>query len=208
MIPKKFDELRLTGSLPSPSQIGLRILEITRDEEYLPETLTRAIMADPALSGRIMKLANAIDREGVGDVVSVPQAAMRLGAATVRMVALGFTLVSDNSSGECEAFDCDLHWSQSLATAVAAHTIAAEKRICDSSEAFTCALLCDVGKLALASVHPEMYSKVLEANPQAADRELAELEQRAFDITHYEVSAAMMADWGLAGALPEGRPHS
>lgn len=197
MIPKKFDELRLTGSLPTPSHIGLRILEITRDEEFLPETLTRAIMADPALSGRIMRLANAVDRDGVDDVVSVPQAAMRLGPATVRMVALGFTLVSDNSSGECSAFDNDRYWSQSLATAVAAHAIAVEKRICDSSEAFTCALLCDVGKLALASVHPEVYSKVLQANPNASDRDLAELEQRAFDITHYEVSAAMMADWGL-----------
>jgi len=197
LIPKKFDELRLTGSLPSPSFVGLRVLKITESEDYLLETLTQAIMADPALSGRIIKLANAVDRDGAGNVSSVPQAAMRLGPSTVRMVALGFTLVTDNSAGECKAFDSEQHWSRSLATAVAAHTIASHKKICDSSEAFTCALLCDVGKLALGAVHPDVYSKVLQANPRATDRELAELEQRAFDITHYEVSAAMMADWGL-----------
>jgi two-component system cell cycle response regulator len=197
VIPKKFDELRLTGSLPSPSFVGLSVLKITETDDYLLETLTRAIMADPALSGRIIKLANSADREGVGNVTSVPQAAMRLGPSTVRMVALGFTLVTDNSAGECQAFNAEGHWSRSLATAVAAHTIASHKKICDSSEAFTCALLCDVGKLALGTVHPEVYSKVLEANPRATDRELAELEKRAFDITHYEVSAAMMDDWGL-----------
>ena len=198
MIPKKFDELRLTGSLPSPSFVGLRVLEVTKDENYLQEDLTKAIMADPALSGRIIKLANSVDKTGsMTNVESVPQAAMRLGAKAVRMVAVGFTLVSDNRSGLCPAFDCDAHWSRSLATAIAANTIASEKKICDGAEAFTCALLCDVGKLALASVHPEMYEKVLRANPNATDRELAELEQRAFDITHSEVSAAMMSDWGL-----------
>ena len=34
MIGKKFDELRLTGALPTPSVVGLRILEITKADDY------------------------------------------------------------------------------------------------------------------------------------------------------------------------------
>ena len=92
---KKFDELKLTGRLPSPSAVGLRILKLTQEEDYSQEELCQTIQADPALAGRIIKLANAVLSDGMESVTSVEKAAMRLGASTVRMVALGFTLVSD-----------------------------------------------------------------------------------------------------------------
>lgn len=198
MIKKKFDELRLTGALPSPSAVGLRILEITKDDDYDQDELTRTIMADPALSGRIIKVANSALNDGGASVESVPQAAMRLGSKSVRSIALGFTLISDNRSGAAEAFDYDKYWSQALATAVAANFLAFELGTFEAAEAFTCGLLADIGSLALASVHPERYSSILEAAPDATPLQVAELEERAFDIDHYEVSAAMLEDWGFS----------
>jgi len=197
LLQKKFDELRLTGKLPSPSGIGLRVLEITRGDDYLQEDLTKTIMADPALSGRIIKLANAADRDGLESVETVPHAAMRLGSKTVRTVALGFTLVSDNSRSSCKEFDANHYWSESLACAVAAHTIAREKKIFEAAEAFTCALLSDVGRLALANVHPEKYAELLKQHGAATGAQLAEFEKSEFDISHSEVTAALMEDWGL-----------
>ena len=197
MIHKKFDELRLTGALPSPSAVGLRVLEITKEEAFDLNELTQAIMVDPALSGRIIKLANSVLRGGVESVESVPLATARLGGRTVRSVALGFTLISDNRNGRAEAFDYEGFWSQSLATAVACNALAAVAGGYEAKDAFTCGLLCDVGMLALACVHPERYSALLESCPGASSRDLADLEDQAFDINHYEVSAAMLEDWGL-----------
>ncbi|MEZ6015138.1 MAG: diguanylate cyclase [Planctomycetota bacterium] len=197
MLGRKFDELRLTGSLPSPSAIGLRILELTKGEDHDQEQLVRTLQADPALSGRIIKIANSADRDGLPAVETVRQAAMRLGARAVRNVALGFSLVADNRRGRAPHFDYDAYWGNALACGVAAHLLAQIQRHVDPTAGFTCGLLCDVGKIALASVHPERYSEILAKHPGIPDAALARLESRAFGIDHLEVSAAMLADWGL-----------
>ncbi|MDA1264124.1 MAG: diguanylate cyclase [Planctomycetota bacterium] len=197
MISRKFDELRLTGGLPSPSAIGLRILAITEGEDYDQRELESTIMADPALAGRILKLANAAIHDRGAPLTSVPQAAMRLGARSVRTVALGFTLISDNRAGSSQSFDYDAFWSHALATAAAAANLAHAVTGVESAEAFTCGLLADVGRLALASVHPERYSALVEGAPGASGLDLAHLETQAFDIDHYEVGAALLEDWGL-----------
>jgi len=203
LLGSKFDELRLAGSLPSPSAIGLRILELTKSDEHDQEQLVRALQADPALSGRIIKIANTADRQGLPAVDTVRQAAMRLGSRAIRNVALGFTLISDNRRGRAKAFDYDAYWSNALACGVSSHLLAQIHRHVDPTASFTCGLVCDVGKIALASVHPDRYSELLAKHPGIPDAALARLESRAFGIDHLEVSAAMLADWGLPREFQE-----
>ncbi|MEM8709427.1 MAG: HDOD domain-containing protein, partial [Planctomycetota bacterium] len=200
---RKFDELRLTGSLPSPSTAGLRILELTKDEHYDHEELIRTLLADPALSGRVIKIANAANKDGLPNVTTVGQATMRLGRRAIRSIALGFTLVADNRRGEAKHFDYHDYWANALATAVTVHVLAQVTRHVDPASAFTCALLSDVGKLAFASIHPERYSDIVRDNPSIPDLALARLESRAFGIDHFEVSAAIMASWGLPREFQE-----
>ncbi len=200
---RQFNELRLTGSLPSPSAAGLRILELTATEDFAYDELIKTILADPALSGRIIKIANSANRDGLPPVHTVAQATMRLGVRAVRSVALGFSLIADNRRGAAKGFDFTSYWSNSLATAVAVHMLAQVTRYPDPASAFTCALLCDVGKLALACVHPERYSDIVTANPGAPDLALAKIEAREFGIDHFEVSAELLAHWGLPGEFQE-----
>ena len=54
MIKKRLDELKLTGLLPSPTGVGLTILQLTRGEDFAMGEITHTIQADPALSGRIL----------------------------------------------------------------------------------------------------------------------------------------------------------
>lgn len=211
MIGKKFDELRLTGALPTPSVVGLRILEITKADDYDQLELEQTIMADPALSGRILKLANSAAYEGRAGVADIHQAALRLGGETVRSVALGFTLILEGSRASSDGFDYDQHWARSLATGVAASILSQYFKGLGAADAFTCGLLCDVGTLALASVHPDRYSALASGAPGADGLQMAELEGRAFDINHYEVGAAMLSDWGLPeefqrAILLQGKP--
>ena len=124
MIPKKFDELRLTGALPSPSAVGMRILELTRREDFAIDELAQTIMIDGALSGRVVRLANSAGDARLEPATTIVEATKRLGANRLRTLALGFTLVSDNRSGRCENFDYDSYWAGALAMAVAANVIA------------------------------------------------------------------------------------
>lgn len=201
MLNQKFEELRHAGNLPSPSGVGLAILRLTQNPDHSIEELSRCIQADPALTGRLLRLANSPSRAGVEPVQTVAQAAKRLGVRAVRSVALGFTLVSAHRASLCAGFDHDRYWSKSLACAVAARAVAVRTGSFDAAEAFTCGLLSQIGMLALASIHTETYGRVLD---ETADKPLADLlaaERRAFQIHHVEISAALMSEWGLSRAL-------
>ncbi len=187
----------MTGNLPSPSGVGLGILQLTTTDDFTLADLAQTISADPALSGRILKLANSAMVAGAEPVADVLSASKRLGVRSVRSVALGFSLISANRSGVCADFDYNRYWSLSLSSAVLAQSVAKETGACCPSEAFTCALLSRVGMLALASVHPNLYSKTLRSTRGSSLDVLLSAETGAFEITHAEVTAALLRDWRL-----------
>jgi HD-like signal output (HDOD) protein len=120
MLHEQFEELKNSGKLPTPSGVGLRILVLTRSEDCSLDDIAKVVQADPALTGRILKLANSALAGGLQPATHVREAGVRLGLRTVCSVALGFSLISGNRTGRCAGFDYDAHWSWSLASAVSA----------------------------------------------------------------------------------------
>ncbi len=192
-----FEELKLTGNLPTPSGVGLALLRAMAREDVALDEVVEILQSDPTLSGRILKLANSVAHAGAQRAGTVREAAARLGLRTVRNVSLGFSLLSSNRSGRCKAFDYDAYWSQSLATAVACKAVAQLGGGVQPDEAFTLGLLSGIGRLALASVHPATYGQILELAQGASDQRLAEIEQECLGINHRELAAALMQDWRL-----------
>jgi diguanylate cyclase (GGDEF)-like protein len=203
MIPGSFEELKHTGDLPSPSGVGMRILVLTQQEDCSLDDIVKTIQADPALTGRIIKLASSVQYGSSVTVATAREAALRLGFKAVCNVSLGFTLVAGNRSGRCAGFDYDRYWSWSLANAAAAAMIAAELNLGDAADAFTCGLLVRIGELALASVHPSDYTEVLARSRRPGGSALRELERSRFQIDHAEATAAMLTDWGLPGSFAQ-----
>lgn len=203
MYQEKFEELKHTGKLPSPSGVGMRILLLTQNEECSLDEIVQTIQADPALTGRVIKLATSALLTGAAPLGSVREAAVRVGLRGVCNLALGFSLISGNRNGKCEGFDYDGYWSYSLANAVAAQLIARRFGIGSPAEAFTCALLSEIGRLALASVHPTEYSEVLRKLKDNPRLDLTRLEKEHFCIDHREVAAALLEDWGLPPSFSE-----
>jgi diguanylate cyclase (GGDEF)-like protein len=196
-IPTEFEELKNSGELPSPTGVGMRILELTRTDDYSAEDMGDAIMSDPSLTGRILRLANSADKAGHEAVTTVSGATMRLGGSVVRDLALAFSLISDRQAGACRPFDYERYWSLSLARAVAAQELSRHLNLFRPEEAYICGLLGEIGMLALASVHAERYGKILLANQGQTLRALREAEQEEFEIDHATVSRCMLSEWGL-----------
>ena len=194
---KQFEELKQSGQLPSPQGVGMRILTLTQEEDYRLEELVKTLQVDPALTGRILKLASSVRISGAPGVKSLRDASVRLGMRTVSSVALGFSLISGNRHGACDRFPYDRYWSGSVACALAAQELSSRLGLAEAAEGFTCALLGRIGELALASCHPQDYADILERCAAEPELSLLELESEAFRINHAEVAEAMFQEWGL-----------
>ncbi|HEX4071028.1 MAG TPA: diguanylate cyclase [Planctomycetaceae bacterium] len=197
MLAKRFEELKATGALPSPTGVGLEILRLARDDNSSAADIARLIQADPALTGRTLRLANTGNSAASRPVTNIADSVARLGTRTVSAVALGFTIVAGNRSGKCRGFDYQRHWAYSLAQAVATQVLASQTRAYDGADGFTAGILAQIGRLGLASIHPEQYAAVLAEWGGGDPADLLRLEQKAFVTNHNELSAAMIADWGL-----------
>ena len=187
MQAKRFEELKATGLLPSPTGIGLEILRLTRDENVSASQIGRVIQADPALTGRTLRLANTGNAASARAVANVAEAVARLGTRTVSAIALGFTVLAGNRSGKCRGFDYQRFWSHSLARAVATQVLAGHTRHSNAADGFTAGLLAQIGRLALASIHTEQYATVLDQWRHGSADSLTRLEQLTFVTDHNEL---------------------
>ena len=196
----KIEQLRLSGQLPSPKGVALAIMEISRREDATLEEVARLVQTDPALSGRLLRLANSAGKSA-RPVASINEAVLRLGMASVRQLAMGFSLVDQYPQGLCASFDYPGFWSHSLFMGVASQELGRVVRLCTPDELFACGLLAQIGRLALAAVYPAEYAALLQ-EPDSGTR-LRDLERERLGVDHVEFTAAIMGDCGLPKALAE-----
>lgn len=196
----KAEQLRISGQLPSPKGVALAIMELCRREDVALGEVARVVQTDPALSGRLLRQANAAINGGRA-VASIHDAVLRLGMNAVRQLAMGFSLIDQYAQGPCRAFDYEAYWSHCLLMAVASQELGRLSRVATPDDLFACGLLARVGELALATVYPAEYAEVLEAN--VAGEALLTTEREHLETDHAEFTAVIMVDCGMPKALAE-----
>ncbi len=189
-----FHEFKSGKPLPSPSGTVLSIIELVKQQDSTLEQLAKMVQSDPALSSKILSLVNSAALNSRRPVINIMEAVQRLGMKSVSNIALSLSLISNNSKGQCQAFDYDLYWTKSLATAVAIMVISSQQRTVAAEEAFTIGLLSYIGELALATAWPEEYSACLQ-NTQ--DLERLKQEHELFAVDHRELTIHLLKDWGF-----------
>jgi len=203
----QFEQLKASGDLPSPKGAALAIIRLTRKDDLALAELARVIKTDPAFVGRLVKAANSVSVTTRRPVASVQEALMVIGLPSVRNMALGFSLLSNFRGGRCEHFDYDRFWSSSLVMAITCQSMAKRLRTVPADEMFCIGLLARIGELALATLFPGQYSEVLVQGRASDTDGLVELEREAFAMTHRELSAVMLADWGIPKLYHEPAFH-
>ena len=198
---KRFEQLKAAGDLPSPRGVAIAIIRLAQSADVSMGELARVIKGDPAFVGRLIKAANGVVAENGRSVVSVQDALMVLGLPAVRAMALGFSLLSNYRKGSCEAFDYTRFWTSSVLMALSMQALARRLRVIPADDAFSVGLLARIGELALATMYPADFAQVLRKVAAAPAARQLDLEHAAFAMTHCELGAAMLADWGIPALL-------
>lgn len=196
--------LKNAKRLPSPPGTALRVLELCRRDNVDVREIADVVMADPALSGRLLRYANSAVVGAGREVVSVRDAVLCLGLRTVKLAALGFSLACGMES-DCGSFGLKRFWTESVLTAIVARRFAATFGA-DREESFTAGLLLGIGKLALACGIPEEYAQVqIEAPVDCAA--LIEAERRYLGTDHLEFGGALLTQWAVPMRLIKAIVH-
>jgi len=149
--------------LPAQPLAAMQVLRLVEDPQASSADLARVIEADPALSARVMRLANAPYYGLTKRVGSAARAVVLLGFSAVR--ALAVSAASSLMSEEVDLGPTGF-WTHSVVTAIGASVVA--KQVGHPvGDAFSAGLLHDLG-LALPAVaeddgdHAEIGSSALE----------------------------------------------
>jgi diguanylate cyclase (GGDEF)-like protein len=201
MIEKPLEELALLDRLPTAPGIGIKLLELVHQERSSFPDLVEVLTADPALCGRLLKRARSAALETPDETGSVQRAIERLGEKSSRAAIEDLSLATLGRVDLCARFDYERYWVRSLASAIAARRIAERTRIGPPEQAYTLGLLADVGRLALATLHPEEYANVLTGIGERDAFRLTLAEREHFEIDHAELTASLFSDWGLADSF-------
>lgn len=202
--PDRYAQLKATGHLPSPRGVAVAIIQLLQRHEFPVDELIHLVQSDPAISGRLLKYANAAAYGRSRPLVSLQRAVVALGSLRVRDLVVGFSVLQTNRGGECSGFRYGEFWSGSLATAIACQDLARFALVA-SEENFTIGLLSRIGELGMATLFPDEYAELLRESPDALSLLAGEMERFGFD--HRALGGSMLSEWGLPEILVRAVYH-
>lgn len=191
--------LRHCRNLSSPPAIALEIIGMAQHPDVDIDAIARTVSLDPALTQRILRVANSPLYAGRRKVETLNQAMTLLGLNATMTLALGFSLARGlhGTAGEQAAI-----WRRSVLCSLAARLLGAHARITRLEEIMLAGLLQDIGALALLKAVPEQYLPIRTA--AAGDNAaLLALEREAFGCDHAAVGAWLAGHWRLPSYLQD-----
>lgn len=191
---------RLT-SLPSVPQTYLALTDAARDARKGLSDMQAIVQRDPAMSTKVLQLVNSAYFGNTAPIASIQQAIMYLGIELLKGLALGGNVFATLGKTGIDGFSLEGLQTRSLRTACLAKRFVADPR--RAEEAFTAALVADVGQIIIAMSLRKGYQDVLR---QARDsrRPLHAVELETLGVTHAEIGAYLLGVWGLPFSIIEG----
>jgi diguanylate cyclase (GGDEF)-like protein len=185
--------------IPSPPKIVVRILEAVQEDESCFAELGKIISADPALTAKMLKVANSSLYGFSGRVKTIEGALAILGINTLKNIALSFIIVNKMQGRSDEIFDFEYFWKRSVTAAVAAQLVSGMLNG-ESDDVFVSGLLQDIGVLVMFHDLADDYIEVLSAK-SATGVSTALIEKRLIGFNHCELGSALLKKWGLPKSI-------
>ena len=191
-------------SLPSLPSIYQDLMHEMQGAQASLKKASRIVARDLGMVTKILQLVNSAFF-GLRTHVSDPeQAVALLGFETIKSLVLSSQVFAQFDQARLPAFSLEELWRHAMLTATCARRIAKEagasQQVID--EAFTAALLHDVGVLVLVANRPDDYAKVLELMRERHMPDWA-AERDIFGADHAHVGAYLLGIWGLGDGIVE-----
>ncbi|MBC7961377.1 MAG: HDOD domain-containing protein [Steroidobacteraceae bacterium] len=188
--------------LPSMPQVLLRFLRLSFDENTSMAELATLVGQDPALSARILTVANSPALCRGAKTGNLLQCLVNLGIRLARTLAACLVVQKAFSAAEdSHNYDLTGFWGHSLRVAEVARAISNEVGYHDPEEVYLSGLLHDIGQLLLLGSVGESYVPMLVLCRDEYD--LRDVEKQRLGTDHAAVGAWLVDQWKLSSFMSD-----
>lgn len=196
-LDKKLDSV----GIETQPEVAARVLKLVSDPQSGLKQYADVIKSDPAISGRLLRLANSAFFAQRQPVTGLERACVLLGLERLKAVSLGFYLCRAAATDAGHALSRRV-WGEGVYRACLAAEIARDVCPTHAPEAFVIGLMLDVGVPITYKMLGPSYLKMLEEQ-RTPTRQYRE-EFQSLPFTHVDVATALMRRWRMPEVL--GRP--
>lgn len=175
--------------LPMLPQLAIKINQTVENKTSTAKSIAQVIGTDPALSAKLIQIANSPLVRSTKKIENVQMAVTRMGADTVRNIVTSFMIKqmfrSKNKLLQTMLLEI---WSHSAHVAAISHVLASRFTDITPDEAMLAGLLHDIGKLPILGKAKNMTN--LENNTAALELVLEKL--------HQPLGRAILESWNFS----------
>jgi putative nucleotidyltransferase with HDIG domain len=182
--------------LPTLPVVLPKLLNLMESEKSDASDIARAISHDPALTSKVLKVANSAYYGFSREIASLDRAIPLLGLNMVRSLALSIGVMAglSNGGGKSAHLSREGLWIHSLAVATAMQELS-KKTGGNSEHLFVVGLLHDIGKIVLDQFFNQEFGRALEAAANGKDLSFHVAERNIIGMDHGEIGDMLLKRW-------------
>jgi len=193
--------LKQCKDLPTPPAVASRIIELSNKQNTDLDALASIVALDPALSAKILSIANSSMYMRRIEADSIEQAVGMFGWTGTLNIALGFAVVGLIRGALTSGLDYDYFWLRSLAAATSARALGQMTSAKNVELLFLPGLLQDIGMLALDNAAKDIYTGL--GILQQDHAYVQYLEREKVNADHALIGEWLLNDWGVPSEVTQ-----
>jgi HD-like signal output (HDOD) protein len=185
------------GKLPTIPKVGQQLIASFSSDDVSVTEIAAQLAADPAMSAKLLRLANSAYFHVSRSIGTVDSALQMLGFVMVRNLVLGNSVAG--AFKHIKGIDLPQFWRYNLYTACSARWLAHRANF-NSDLVFTLGLMHGIGQLQMHAVMPQDVA-TLDKQLNVLDIGRAQLELDTFGFHYAQVSAELARIWNFPEPL-------
>ncbi len=156
-----WSRVRQRGDLPGFSKVVSAIIGAMRGDDDREFSMTRTVLQDPALTQKVLRLANSAMYSVFGQGINtVSKAVIVLGTEAIGHLALGLKLIDGLSVASSGSSAARAEMEKAVLAGHIARQMAASASTRDAEEAVVCSMLHSLGRMMASFYLPEQWQEV------------------------------------------------
>jgi len=181
--------------LPSLPDVVNKVLAIANNPNSTAKDLEEVIKKDPAMTSKILKVANSAYYSFPRQISTISQAVVILGFKSLKNLAISVSTGKLFKSTNNSAFNRKDLWKHSVCVAATAEIIATMYGLSDIEQCFILGLLHDIGLIVEDEFLNKELKNILDAIRKSEDKLLPEEERKMFGIDHAMIGKKLFEKW-------------